>query len=1462
MKILGTILVQCIAWAIVLPSCKGAPKRATPPADRVQSQTPIGTDKDLKPLNDFSLSFVIVRADGTPQANASARSLDGSYEATSNDKGEFTVPLGAVLGRVLPLKFTLQDNQNPLPESQPQNIVISDIELPADIVESINRVRVFAAGQSPLENTAEPTPLPPNPDGSAAVPAIDRKVALQFPENAVDSPDNEAQKRTMAVSSLPLAPIAEGKIFSLWTQVRNESTDVSARLSWNNSFSEEVPTRIAFSKNEVELSRWDGQSTTVPAWPSAPSGSFVVSDFSACTDASYTSVRQSTSMTSAAESKCGWNRSAFPFTEEGDVFFRLAGESGSEIRLSPVYRISANNTSPILSPLKGMWMQPNSALNNIPVLFFDPDPDSNVSCTSSISVYSTDAAVLPHSRVTIGGQVPNCFLSLSPAAQATGSLQVLVLGSDGSLTASSEFNLVVSNQNNAPVLTVETTPAGGWSTPEDTPLNINISIADADGPTQKCTGNVLTYTSSVPSIVELNDAVTWSGIWPTCKATLKPKKDASGSVVVTFKTNDGQADSNTATLSLNVVPVNDPPTLFAVNMTGDEDTLIENTLTIQDIDSTLSCSSLSLHALSNNQKLIPDAALAFVDSSGVCKIKMTPQPNESGQASISVTVTDNQGSTSVGGFVLSVRPVNDAPNFTSLPALVTDEDTAVIDAPVNVSDIDSNFVCSSALAVKNVTNTALLTSTNVSFAGEFPNCMITLSPEQNQSGSTTVTLNLSDGTATTEGTFTLTVRAINDPPNLTAVEGVSVQQGNSVIVKTTLTDSDSALVCKNDLKAVSNDTTLLPSQGISISGDSTQCTIALTPVGKGTSTVTLTVKDNFGSSSSTDFSIRVIGSWEQEAYLKADKPDANDSFGRSIAVSGHTVAAGAPCEDSNQNTITPSGSTNNGSTDSGAVYVFVRNSSNTLWAQEAFIKPANGFDSSADEFGQSVALSGNSLAVGVPKEDSNQKVITTTVPTSDNSMSTNSGAVYLYRRSGATWNLEAFIKASNMRLGNEFGHSVSLSGDLLAVGSPSDDALQTTITTEGPQGPENSGLSNSGAASIFRRSLSGAPWWTQEAYIKASNAYSGDAFGQQISLFGDTLAVADPKEDSNQTTITNGALASADKSSKDSGAVFLYRRTSAVAPYWMAEAYVKAFNTSQSTETVGDSFGSSLAVHGNTLAVGAAQEDNSQSTITNGTPTTSDNTLADSGAVYVYRRNGTAWSQEAYIKAANANAGDAFGSSVALSGNTLAVGAPAEDASQNTVTLGGTAGENNSSSNSGAVYIFKRDAAVWSLEAYLKAANTNSTSEALGDAYGRSVALSGDLLVIGTPEEDANVSAITNGSGASSDNSAANSGAVYLHRNVSRPMDPDVRITAATATSISFAWERNLGKANRVKVAPASVQSATPSDCSDASTVSLEAGITTYTYSGLSPATLYGFRFCAFDGTSSSEGTTIWYRTP
>jgi UDP-3-O-[3-hydroxymyristoyl] glucosamine N-acyltransferase len=394
-------------------------------------------------------------------------------------------------------------------------------------------------------------------------------------------------------------------------------------------------------------------------------------------------------------------------------------------------------------------------------------------------------------------------------------------------------------------------------------------------------------------------------------------------------------------------------------------------------------------------------------------------------------------------------------------------------------------------------------------------------------------------------------------------------------------------------------------------------------------------------------------------YLKASNAGADDQFGLSVALSGDTLAVGTFTEDSDATGVNGDQSSNAAST-SGAVYVFTR--SDGAWSQQAYLKASN--TGAIDHFGHSLALSGDTLAVGARAEDSNA----TGVNGDQNSnAASGSGAVYVFTRSGGAWSQQAYLKASNTGAGANFGHSVALSRDTLAVGAHAEDSGAT-----GVNGAQSSiSVASSGAVYVFTRS-GGA--WSQQAYLKASNTGANDYFGGSVALSGSTLAVGAYGEDSDATGV-NGDQSS--NSASNSGAVYTFTRSGGV---WSQQAYLKASNTGANNY-----FGQSVALSGDTLAVGAHYED-SDVTGVNGDQTS--NSASASGAVYVFTRSGGVWSQQAYLKASNTSTSDFFGYffgySVALSDDTLAVGAPFEDS--NATGVNGDQ-SSNSALDSGAVYV-------------------------------------------------------------------------------------------------------------------------------------------------------------------------------
>ena len=486
-------------------------------------------------------------------------------------------------------------------------------------------------------------------------------------------------------------------------------------------------------------------------------------------------------------------------------------------------------------------------------------------------------------------------------------------------------------------------------------------------------------------------------------------------------------------------------------------------------------------------------------------------------------------------------------------------------------------------------------------------------------------------------------------------------------------------------------------------------------------------------------------------YFKASNTEAGDKFGYAVSLSdsGDTLAVGAPFEDSNAIGINGNQADNSAGS-SGAAYIFTRNGN--TWAQQAYIKASN--TGAGDRFGDSLSLSddGNTLAVGAWIEQSNASGINGNQ--ADNSADY-SGAVYVFTRSGTAWTQQAYVKASNTAAGDQFGEIVSLSGDgnTLAVGTRLEDSNATGINGNQTDNSAN----GAGAVYVFTRS---GTVWSQQAYVKASNTEAMDWFGWAASLSGDGnyLAVGATRESSVSAGVnrdqTNNLAGSA-------GAVYVYKRTGNT---WAQQAYVKSCNP-----TVGQEYGFavSLSFYGNTLAVGAPSEDSSSINIYNHRGCFVNTNASNAGAVYVITRSGTAWSQQAYIKASNTDGFDWFGWTVSLSGDgdTLAVTAPREGSGA--IGFNGSQTD-NSTNGAGAMYVFMRSGSTWSQQAYVKSSNTEA-NDGLGGPpvilsgdYGETVSLSGDgmTLAVGTLNEDSIATGI---GGNQTDNSAIASGATYLY---------------------------------------------------------------------------------------------------
>ena len=455
-------------------------------------------------------------------------------------------------------------------------------------------------------------------------------------------------------------------------------------------------------------------------------------------------------------------------------------------------------------------------------------------------------------------------------------------------------------------------------------------------------------------------------------------------------------------------------------------------------------------------------------------------------------------------------------------------------------------------------------------------------------------------------------------------------------------------------------------------------------------------------------------------------------------------------------------------------------------AQIAYIKASNtGF---GDNFGAgssaigddavSLSADGMTLAVGAPFESSGGGGID--ADQADDAVY-GAGAVYVFVPRGDTWVQQAYIKASNPGITDNFGFATALSadGNTLAVSAHFEAGGDTGVDAD----QDDDSIPQAGAVYVFARS---GTTWTQQSYIKASNTghigqrldpdeqpdlaaehfgpiasgeYSyadsygemfddGDQFGAAIALSDDghKLVVTATAEDSGTPGVNSDQ---GDNSKRSAGAAYVFEREGDT---WTQTAYIKPSNPE-----VDALFGYSaaLSADGRRIAIGGYDEDGSVAS----TNEFQDGLVRGAGAVYVFDFDDDTWRQTGYLKASNAERGDSLGVAVVISDDGKTVIATAQDEDGLSTGINNIPGpdyQDDIRPTTGAVYVFVEQDGAWSQQAYIKASNTGS-----GDVFGSRLALSGDgnVLAVGAQLEDSGSQGID---GFQDDDSALEAGAVYL----------------------------------------------------------------------------------------------------
>ncbi len=380
------------------------------------------------------------------------------------------------------------------------------------------------------------------------------------------------------------------------------------------------------------------------------------------------------------------------------------------------------------------------------------------------------------------------------------------------------------------------------------------------------------------------------------------------------------------------------------------------------------------------------------------------------------------------------------------------------------------------------------------------------------------------------------------------------------------------------------------------------------------------------------------------------------------------------------------------------------------WEQTHKLTPDD--NDAGDIFGQSVSIDGNLMVIGAQLDDD---------------AGTRSGSAYVYRLDGSNWIEEAKLAASDGAPEDSFGVAVSVSGNVIVVGAAGDDEEESSsgsayvfrfdgtqwieeakLTASDPTwyGHFGESISVDGNAALigahghtFSDNLNGAAYvyrfapdtseWIEEAKLTASDGAELDSFGKAVTLSGDVAVIGAYKDDD----------ACPENPDCNSGSAYVYRFSGTE---WIEEAKL----TAPDAETE-DFFGEhGIDMHSDVIVIGSAGDDDGGD---------------GSGSAYVFRFDGVAWSEEAKLTASDAAAWDEFGHSAAISENVIVIGARNGDAFTQAEPV----------VNSGVAYVYRFDGLDWIEETKLCAADPE-----MGDGLGRSVSMSGNLVVIGAYHDD------------------------------------------------------------------------------------------------------------------------------
>ncbi|KPA15913.1 hypothetical protein MHK_003880, partial [Candidatus Magnetomorum sp. HK-1] len=468
---------------------------------------------------------------------------------------------------------------------------------------------------------------------------------------------------------------------------------------------------------------------------------------------------------------------------------------------------------------------------------------------------SSDITLIPVENISYTCSADIFYLSMTPASNQSGNTTITITITDaGNLTATESFNVTVNEINDTPALT----SIDPQITDEDTAIN-SLSFTVTDIETAGCSHGITFASSDIELIPVENISYTCSaGIF---YLSMTPVSNQSGHATLTITISDAGNLTATESFEITVSEINDPPTMTSIDsQTIDEDTVIEALeFTVTDIE-TAGCSH-GISFASSDIGLIPVENISYTCSADIFYLSITPVSNQSGHASLTITITDAGNLTATESFEMTVNEINDPPAMTPINPQTIDEDTVIEALEFTVTD-NETAGCSHGITFDS-SDIGLIPVENISYTCSADIFYLSITPVSNQSGHASLTITITDaGNLTATESFEITVNEINDPPTMTSINPQTIDEDTVIeALELTVTDIETA-GCSHGISFASSDTGLIPVENISYTCSAGIFYLSMTPVsnqsGHAALTITITDAGNLTATESFEMTVNEI----------------------------------------------------------------------------------------------------------------------------------------------------------------------------------------------------------------------------------------------------------------------------------------------------------------------------------------------------------------------------------------------------------------------------------------------------------------------------------------------------------------------------------------------------------------------------------------------------------------------------